>query len=159
MSATTYGPEPTSIYERVWRHINVKGPDECWLWTGSTFPNGYGRIRIGPEGAGRRVAHRVAYESVHGPVPDDLVIDHVRDRGCTSRLCCNPAHLEAVTNAENVRRGRTAEANRERGRSVTHCPRGHKYTPENTRTTKQGWRYCVACKREKSRARRVSHAS
>lgn len=46
-------------------------------------------------------AHRVAYELTHGSAPEGLVIDHL----CRNRLCCNPAHLEAVTGLENVRRG------------------------------------------------------
>lgn len=32
----------------------------------------------------------------------------------------------------------------------THCSNGHEFTPENTRLTKEGWRNCRACAREKA---------
>jgi hypothetical protein len=57
---------------------------------------------------GKRVwrrAHRVRYEAIFGPLPEGLVPDHL----CKHRPCCNPAHMEAVTAAENVRRGSVAK--------------------------------------------------
>lgn len=30
---------------------------------------------------------------------------------------------------------------------VTHCPRGHEYTPDNTYTAKSGYRTCKTCRR------------
>lgn len=88
-----------------WARVDVGEPDDCWLWLGSTNgSNGYGRL-------GRRptwhLAHRYAYEQAVGPIPEGLVLDHL----CSVRLCCNPAHLEPVTQAENLARCR---ANRER---------------------------------------------
>lgn len=35
----------------------------------------------------------------------------------------------------------------------THCPQGHPYSPENTRTPPSGGRYCRACERERGRRR------
>lgn len=35
--------------------------------------------------------------------------------------------------------------------SRTHCKHGHRFTPENTHITKQGWRRCRACARAKMR--------
>lgn len=34
---------------------------------------------------------------------------------------------------------------------VTHCPRGHEYTPENTYISKAGGRNCLVCNRERMR--------
>lgn len=76
----------------------------CWFWLGSTWGRDrrrggeYGQVR---DGGRRRAAHVVIYEILIGPVPAGYVLDHV----CRQRLCCNPWHVEPVTNAENVRRG------------------------------------------------------
>jgi hypothetical protein len=51
-------------------------------------------------------AHRFAYLEFVGPIPDGLVLDHL----CRNKKCVNPDHLEPVTNAENLRRGRVARA-------------------------------------------------
>lgn len=112
----------------------------CWVSDRATKPNGYttmyawGKVRF---------THRVAYEAYVGPIPDGLVIDHL----CRVRACCNPAHLEPVTNRENLLRGETliaAEA------SATHCVAGHPFTPANTRRTSKGKRHCRACDKRRA---------
>jgi hypothetical protein len=40
------------------------------------------------------------YEQKHGPIPDELELDHL----CEVRNCGNPDHLEPVTPGENQRR-------------------------------------------------------
>lgn len=70
----------------------------CWVWLGTKDDKGYGSWRL----KGRlRPAHRVMYEELVGAIPDDMVIDH----RCRNPSCVNPAHLEPVTFAENIRRG------------------------------------------------------
>jgi hypothetical protein len=115
-------------------------PRGCWIWTGDIGRGGYGRLKVN----GRNVAaHRFAYELFVGPIPEDRPqIDHVRDRGCTSRACVNPWHLEPVTNAENHARGERANA--------THCVNGHPYDEVNTyvrpaRAGKRRERQCRRC--------------
>ena len=83
-------------------------PGECWPWPGAKNREGYGQIRFN----GRmQIAHRVAYELHIGPVPDGLVLDHI----CYERACFNPAHLEPVTNAQNLQNRSGLDANNTSG--------------------------------------------
>lgn len=106
----------------------------CWIWQGPRTPDGYGKHRRGP-GHPERVIHRITYEHYVGPIPDGLQLDHL----CRVRLCCNPEHLEPVTGSVNT--DRQDHANRRK----THCPKGHEYTPENTRIDSAGKRHCRTC--------------
>lgn len=119
--------------ERFWHNVPADRSEvACWEWRG-TQRGGYGRIYDGTRQAG---AHRFAYELLVGPIPDGQVIDHL----CRNPICVNPAHLEPVTFAENVRRGVS------RCSKVTHCPKGHEYTPENTYSPPgKKARMCRAC--------------
>lgn len=102
----------------------------CWLWDGPLNRGGYGgTVRAWGKGW---LAHRLAYTVMVGPIPKDYQIDHL----CRVRHCINPAHLEAVTQEENLRR---------QGAAVTHCPRGHEYTEANTYRTRINGRVCRKC--------------
>lgn len=133
--------------ERFWSRVEFGDWQDCWLWRGYLRRDGYGATSI--KGANRYV-HRVAYELLVGPIPEGLHIDHL----CRVPACVNPLHLEAVTNHENVLRGKLG-ALRER---PTECPRGHPYTPENTHMQRHsaGYSYqrCRRCSADKARARR-----
>jgi hypothetical protein len=129
------------------------GPKQCWPWD-RPGPSGYGQVKFNGK---TYPAHRVAYTLLIGPIPDGCELDHVRARGCTSRRCCNPAHLEPVSHEVNVLRGESFSAKNAR---KTHCTRGHALDDSNTyRTLCCGrWRRrCKTCHGEtvkKYRARR-----
>lgn len=90
--------------------VDVRGPDECWPWLGSTFGKrgGYGqfmntRTRVPMK------AHRVAWMLTRGVVPDDVDVLH----HCDNPPCCNPAHLFLGDDQSNTRdkmfKGRAAK--------------------------------------------------
>ncbi len=131
-----------SATDRFWAKVNKTRT--CWLWTGATTgpKHNYGHCWFDRRYQG---AHRVSYQLLVGPIPSGLDIDHL----CRVRLCVNPAHLEAVTRRENLLRGNTIIA---RCAAVTHCPRGHEYTPENTgHTSGRNDRWCIVCSRAKGK--------
>jgi hypothetical protein len=115
---------------------------ECWEWIAYRLPAGYGRFYDGHRDA---MAHRFAYETWNGPVPNGTTIDHL----CRNRCCVNPDHLEAVTHRENLLRGNTVSALNAR---KTHCPRGHPYDEANTHIQRDGGRICRQCNRDRARA-------
>jgi len=97
----------------------------CWTWKASHFRNGYGAFH--PRHGETTTAHRYAYESLRGEIPEGIVVDHL----CRNRGCVNPDHLEGVTNDENLRRG---AGHRLRNGMTNDCINGHRYTPSNTYT-------------------------
>jgi hypothetical protein len=125
----------------------------CWVFHGSRLRAGYGKIGDdgGRAGRGMVLVHRLMYETFVGPIPPKHDIDHL----CRNTSCCNPLHLEAVSRAENVRRGvgweKGVATAAERAKAMTHCKHGHEFTPENTYdfTTPGGVqkRFCRTCRR------------
>jgi hypothetical protein len=82
----------------------------CWIWQLWTTHDGYGRYNS-------KMAHRVIWEEVNGPIPAGMQLDHL----CCQPSCVNPDHLEVVTNAENSRRGSTTKLDWDKVREIRRC--------------------------------------
>ena len=138
----------------------------CWKFTGFIGNHGYGMLSIdGKEGS----THRLSYKIFKGQIPKGRIIDHKchdpeKCHGgptCPHRRCVNPEHLELSTHKENTSKERSCRslgsyewqakglaASLERRRLLTHCIRGHEFTPENTAISKRGQRGCKKCAKE-----------
>ena len=128
--------------------------ETCWIWTGRTNAGNYGVFAwdYGRKADGSRdsriMAHRLVYELMVGYIPDGLLLDHL----CRNHRCVNPAHLEVVTNGENVLRGQGFSAVNAR---KTHCVRGHEFSGDNLRIKPDGSRNCRLCNAEYLRRKRA----
>jgi hypothetical protein len=71
-------------------------PTTCENWAGTLDSEGYGRITR--NGRGLR-AHRVAWETEYGPIPDGLMVLH----HCDNRRCVRLDHLYLRTQIQNMR--------------------------------------------------------
>lgn len=134
------------VADRIKRRVAIDPETGCWLWQGAiATKSGYGRMAInnGRFGGERVMIHRMSYETFVGPIPEGLVIDHP----CRVRACCNPEHLEPVTQQVNLLRGETIYA---ANAAKTHCKFGHEFSPENTRIVPRG-RRCIACEGRRAR--------
>ena len=79
--------------DRFWSFVDVRGPNDCWLWTGTTT-----RYPIYYQNNKQYYAHRLICEHYHGNM-SGLVTRHL----CGNALCVNPSHLKPGSQAENNR--------------------------------------------------------
>jgi len=95
-----YGITP-SIVARFWKHVDRRGPDECWPWTGHCGRDGYGRFSPhtwnDPSFPRLTLASRMAHGVSTNEDPE-CVCHH-----CDNPPCCNPAHLFGGTQLDNQR--------------------------------------------------------
>jgi hypothetical protein len=127
------------------------GSEDCWIWPGARYMNGYGIIGWG-DGSPIGV-HIASYLVFVGPIPDGLYVCH-NCPGGDNRLCWNPAHLWLGTPKENsvdaVSKGTLlGRPQREK------CSKGHLYSGDNLeiihRRNGQIERRCRICRKENDR--------
>jgi hypothetical protein len=134
-------------YKRIFDKISIDPLTDCWNWTSAFDYQGYGLVWYH-----KRVEriHRLIYAYFRGPIPrgrqatKQFQLDHVV---CKNKKCCNPAHLEIVTQKVNVLRGNgiTAQAARK-----THCKRGHLFPERDPNGIR---RTCPICDSLRHKAR------
>lgn len=120
--------------ERFESKISPEPNTGCWLWTGAVRADGYG---IAWFRNSNQYAHRTVYTHLRCD-PGASQLDHL----CRVRCCVNPDHLEVVTQKINTQRGLVGVAHK----AMTHCRRGHEFTPENTRADFSRGVWCRQCR-------------
>ena len=130
------------------------------------YPDGYHFITLTRDGKQKRFpVHGLVMLTFAGPYPDGMEIRHLDGNPANNRW--EPGNEEQTqlaggnliygTHSQNIqdkkRHGTEWQSN------VTHCPRRHKYTPENTRILKSGSRTCRECATIQSREWMRTHAA
>lgn len=85
--------------QKFWSRVDIKRPDECWLWTGPKTKIGYGLARLSEEKNRLTTAHRTAWKITYGAIEGKLEVAHK----CANKLCVNPSHLYLSSRKENLR--------------------------------------------------------
>jgi len=107
-----------------WGKVDSGLPGDCWPWTGPVNTWGYGACAWSGKATN---ASRAAYESINGPA-GSLVVCH----SCDNPICCNPGHLRAATQADNLAECR-AKGRQAYRRGADHHRASAKLTPELVR--------------------------
>lgn len=137
------GRLPHRFWEKVIR-VDTEVLPDCWVWTGTRNQAGigYGRWKVGGHNGRMLLTHRSTYETLVGPVPRRLELDHL----CRNKPCCNPAHLQPVTRRINTKRHFILQET---------CKQGHPLAGDNLYIDNRDHRCCRACKAEWSERKKA----
>jgi hypothetical protein len=113
--------------------------NDCIEYPGAKTKLGYGwRRKNGRSG----LAHRYAWEDVHGPIPDGMVVMHT----CDNRPCVNVDHLKLGTQRDNIIDMVVKGRNRSGSKKSMRCKRGHWMVPSNVLWDNGKVRRCRKCR-------------
>lgn len=139
--------DATDLADRFFAMVNADGP--CWEWQGATMERGYGVFNLG-QGCGTELAHRFAYQTLVGDIPDGLQLDHL----CRNPPCVDPDHLEPVTQRDNMMRGYGPSAVNARKST---CPAGHPLDVTYVSPKGRRMRRCSVCQPPPGTGRQGNH--
>jgi HNH endonuclease/NUMOD4 motif len=129
-------------------------------------PNGYHFVTLTRDGIQQRFpVHGLVMRAFVGSYPEGMEVRHLD--GDPGNNCWAPGNEEetraAGGNLVYGTHSRNMQDKKEHGTewqsNVTHCPKNHKYTPENTRILKSGSRACRECATIQSREWMRAHAT
>ena len=135
---------PADLPQRIAAKLSIDPETGCWLWHGYVNRDGYSHLRW--EGKSVR-GHRLAYHLLVDPT-----LNGPLDHTCRVRACLNPAHLQPVTQRENVLRGLRGVLGEHTSRFVGVCRHRQKW--QAVICTPQGRRHlgCFASEADAARA-------
>lgn len=142
-----FGPDLVADARRILGKL-ARNEQGCWEWQGSLDTHGYAQTRIGSSLDGSRrmvLVHRWVHERLVGPIPDDLVVDHL----CENRKCANPGHFNITTSVLNA-----ARQDYSKRRRKTHCKHGHDLSDAWVGSNGRR-RYCRQCNLRRMRERQA----
>ena len=91
---------------RILSNVKVDSTTGCWNWTAGLSYRGYGNAKGIVDGVEYNSSHRLSYAVFVGRVPKFESVHHT----CANTACCNPDHLQPVSQRENTAEWRLRSA-------------------------------------------------
>ncbi|WP_375545838.1 NUMOD4 motif-containing HNH endonuclease [Dietzia cinnamea] len=136
--------------ERRGAHVRLTGRR---MSPSNAHPSGHLYVHLHQNGHGATYqVHRLVMAAFVSPCPEGMEVRHLNGDPTDNRV----ENLAYGTRAENIRDQVTHGVHNKA--SLSHCKRGHEFTPENTYINGEK-RVCVTCRREYKRQWRARRRS